>query len=209
VHPDGKPDGGDPDQVALLARARSALIGAEREEYLGLRRFHQIQQELREIRERRHVSPERQAHWLGVEHERVAAEARAELEIEEARHVALAWDDADDPDLDEIEDIAEPERWVVEPRRRAAVAGDAARTDAVITAARVRVEAQIAASAARAQALYHHSLRRIELGRRRTVARALRPIAGPGDGIDELIRWSEANIRTLRRQLDGLLGRRS
>lgn len=82
VHPDGKVGGGDPDQVAVLARARSALVGPDRPAYEGARLFHLTQRYLAAVRaERARVAASRAA--VTPSPEEVEAAVWEQLRIEE------------------------------------------------------------------------------------------------------------------------------
>lgn len=85
IHPDTNAGGGDPEQVAVLVRARSTLAGPEREAYVVRLKNHRMQRAHRTDR------TEREAEWPPVEAEddprtsHAKAWAQAELVLEETR----------------------------------------------------------------------------------------------------------------------------
>ena len=176
VHPDANAGAGDPERVALLVRARSTLMGPEREAYTIALRAHRAKHAARatpptprptrpvDRNEARRGAKAREQADRAREEERERErerQARARVDAE----AMPAWDDASfepdgfPPDLDDLEFALDDEV------RRAE-----ARAEDLLRQGEARVAAQVARSRANVAASYQRTLDEIARRRQQTEA---------------------------------------
>lgn len=220
VHPDANTGGGDPERVALLVRARSALTGPGREAYEGSLRAHRAKRAMEANRERREARQR--------EREEALAEAKRVLKetAERARYRRARWDAR----LPVIEDGVEvfPEEWDAAPTerdahghiegssRRAAVDPTPygqevddddnvrwaqARAEELLARARERAEENLVYARARAEANLLAGQRRVENAVVAGLERAERmPAAARARETEALFARGRAEVEALRRR---------